>query len=90
MVGIVWLVKKVRYLIEGPANSAILYTDHSAAVGLMPQTSLSTSSVEKLYLRLDIQNYQQQFRIEICYNSGKTNMVLNTSSNLVSRDYGPQ
>ena len=89
MAGIVWVVKKIRHLIEASANSTIIYTDHSAAVGLVRQTSLNTTSVEKLNLRLvRASEYLQRFRIEIRHKPGKANIVPDALSRLASRDYG--
>ena len=53
MAGIVWLVKKLRHLVEASANTAIVYFNCATSVVLVPQTSLVT---EKLDLRLDTQN----------------------------------
>ena len=89
MAGIVWVVKKIRHLIEASANPTVIYTDHSAAVGLVRQTSLNTASVEKLNLRLvRASEYLQRFRIEIRHKPGKANIVPDALSRLASRDYG--
>ena len=89
MAGIVWVVKKIRHLIEACVKPTIIYTDHSAAVGLVRQTSLNTASVEKLNLRLvRASEYLQRFRIEIRHKPGKTNIVPDALSRLASRDYG--
>ena len=50
--GIVWVVKKVRHMIEASTQSTVIYTDHSAAISIVRQTSLNTTSTEKLNLRL--------------------------------------
>ena len=83
-------VKQIGHLIEGPANAAIVYTDHYAAVGMVLQTNGNTMSTQKLNLRLDIQNYQQGFSIEIRHRFGRTNFVPDASLRLVSCDYGSQ
>ena len=50
---IVWVVRKIRHMIEASETpSVIIYTDHSAAVQISRQTTLSTSSIDKLNLRL--------------------------------------
>ena len=88
MVGIVWVVKKIRYLIDVSVGVTIIYTDHSAAVQLVRQTSLNTASVEKLNLRLiRVFEYLQRFRIEVRYKPGKSNIVPDALSRLASRDY---
>ena len=46
---IVWVVRKIRHLIESSeCPPTIIYTDHSAAVPISRQTSLTTSSTDKL------------------------------------------
>ena len=52
MAGIVWVVKKIRHLIEASIKPSIIYTDHSAAIGIVRQSSINTTSTEKLNLRL--------------------------------------
>ena len=49
---LVWAVKKVRHLVEATDQPTIVYTDHSATIQIVRQTSLNTTSVEKLNLRL--------------------------------------
>lgn len=91
MAGIVWVVKKIRHLIEASTSHTIIYTDHSAAVGLIRQTSLNTTSVEKLNLRLiRASEYLQRFRIELRHKPGKTNIVPDALSRLASRDYSTE
>ena len=46
--GIVWVVKKIRHMIEASAHCTVVYTDHSAAVSIVCQTSLNTTSTEEL------------------------------------------
>ena len=90
MAGIVWLVKKIRHLIEASANTAIVYTDCAAAVGLVLQISLNTSSAVKLSLRLGYQSYLQQFQMENQHKLGRTNFVPSSVARPASREYGLQ
>lgn len=46
--GLVWVVKKIRHIIEAAIHTTIIYTDHSAAVSIVRQTSFNTTSTEKL------------------------------------------
>lgn len=88
MAGIVWVVKKIRHLIGASNLRTIIYTDHSAAVGLVRQTSLNTVSVEKLNLRsVRASEYLQRFLIEIRHKPGKAKIVPDALSRLASRDY---
>lgn len=52
MAGLAWVIKKARHMVEAAEQPTIIYTDHSALVSIVRQTSLSTASVEKLNLRL--------------------------------------
>ena len=48
--GLVWVVKKIRHMIEAAVKTTIIYIDHSAAVSIVRQTSLNITSIEKLNL----------------------------------------
>lgn len=86
MAGIVWVVKKIRHFIEASSKPTVIYTDHSAAIGIVRQSSMNTTSTEKLNLRLiRASEYLQRFRIELRYKPGKTNIVPDALSRLASR-----
>ena len=88
MAGIIWVVKKIRHLIEASTKSTIIYTDHSAAIDIVRQSSMNTTSTEKLNLRLiRASEYLQRFRIELRHKPGKTNIVPDILSRLASRSY---
>ena len=88
MAGIVWVVKKIRHLIEASTKPTIIYTDHSAAIGIVRQSSMNTTSTEKLNLRLiRASEYLQRFRIELRHKPGKSNIVPDALSRLASRSY---
>ena len=82
--GIVWVVKKVRHMIESSKCSpVVIYTDHSAAVPISRQTTLTTSSTDKLNLRLvRASQYLSSFNIAIRHKSGKSNTVPDALSRL--------
>ena len=66
----------------------IIYTDHAAAVGIVRQSSMNTTSTEKLNLRLiRASEYLQRFRIEVRHKPGKTNIIPDALSRLASRSY---
>ena len=51
--GIVQVVKKVRHMVESTKKPpVVVYIDHLAAVPISRQTSLTSSSIDKLNLRL--------------------------------------
>ena len=66
------------------APQTIIYTDHGAALGIVKQTSLSTSSIAKLNLRLiRASEYIQQFRsLEFRHKPGKRHVVPDALSRL--------
>ncbi len=89
--GLVWVVKKIRHMIEAAVHTTIIYTDHSAAVSIVRQTSLNTTSTEKLNLRLiRASEYLQRFRLDVRYKPGKSNIVPDALSRLASREYRPE
>ena len=86
--GIVWVLKKVRHIIEASADQStptVIYTDHGAALGIAKQTSLSTSSTDKLNLRLvRASDYIQRFNLDIRHKPGKQHIVPDALSRLAS------
>ena len=81
---IVWVVRKVRHMIEASeAPPVVIYSDHSAAVQIARQTTLSTSSTDKLNLRLvRASQYLSGFNLAIRHKAGKTNVVPDALSRL--------
>ena len=81
---LVWTVKKIRHMIEASETPPIIvFTDHSATVAIAKQTSLNTTSIEKLNLRLvRASEYLQRFPLEIRHKPGKTNTVPDALSRL--------
>lgn len=85
--GLVWVLKKVRHLIESSGAPTIIYTDHGATLGIARQTTLSTSSTDKLNLRLvRASNYIQRFPLIILHKPGKLHIVPDASSRLPSNN----
>ena len=81
--GIVWVLSKLRHMVES-APKTVIYTDHGAALGIAKQTSLTTSSTDKLNLRLvRASDYIQRFRnIEFRHKPGKQHVVPDALSRL--------
>ena len=85
--GLVWVVKKIRHMIEATVKPTIVYTDHSATIAIVRQTSMNTVSTEKLNLRLiRASEYLQRFRLDVRYKTGKSNIVPDALSRLASRE----
>ncbi len=72
--GIVWVVRKIRHMIESTeVPPVIVYTDHSAAVQISRQTTLTTSCTDKLNLRLvRASQYLSSFSLSIRHKPGKS------------------
>ena len=61
----------------------VVYTDHSAVVSISRQTSLTTSSTDKLNLRLvRASQYLSIFDLSVRHKANKTNIVSNALSRL--------
>ena len=82
--GIVWVMKRTRHMIESTkVPPVIIYTDHAAAVPISRQTSLITSSTDKLNLRLvRASQYLSGFNLAIRHKAGKANVVPDALSRL--------
>ena len=53
IVDIVWVIKKIRHMIKfNECSSIIIYIDHFVAIFISRQINLTTSSIDKLNLRL--------------------------------------
>jgi hypothetical protein len=82
---LVWAVRKVRHIILSSKLGTIVYTDYSAIVAIAKQDSLSSSSTDKLNLRLVRASlYLSQFSLDVRYRSGPLNIVPDVLSRLAS------
>ena len=83
LAGIVWVVRKIRHMIESSATPTIIYTDHGAALGIAKQTTLTTTSTDKMNLRLvRASDYLQRFELVIRHKPGKQHVVPDALSRL--------
>ena len=83
LAGLVWIIRKIRHLIETSKGPTIFYTDHGAALSIARQTTLSTSSTDKLNLRLvRASDYVQRFNIILRHKPGKQHTVPDALSRL--------
>ena len=67
IVGFVWVVKKVKHLIESCRACVIIQTDHSAILDIFQQSSItSTTLTMRMNLRLvRASQFLQQFRLNV-------------------------
>ena len=65
--GFVWVVKKVRHIIESSKSNVIIQTDHSAIIDILQQLSIiSTTSTMRLNLRLvRVSQFLQHFKLDV-------------------------
>ena len=90
LAGIVWVVRKIRHMIESSAAPTIVFTDHGAALGIAKQTSLTTSSTDKMNLRLvRASDYLQRFELVIRHKPGKQHVVPDALSRLENSYMNP-
>ena len=90
LAGLVWILRKTRHLIEASQTPTIVYTDHGAALGIAKQTTLTTTSTDKLNLRLvRASDYIQRFPLDIRHKPGKLHIVPDALSRLATTNSDP-
>ncbi len=84
--GFVWVVKKMRHIIESSKSSVIIQTDHSAIIDILQQSSItSTTSTMRLNLRLvRASQFLQQFKLDVRHKPGKEHIIPDALSRLAS------
>lgn len=89
--GFVWIVKKVRHIIESSRAKVIIQTDHSAIIDILQQSSIiSTTSTMKLNLRLvRASQFLQQFKLDVRHKPGKEHIVPDALSRFASANSPP-
>ena len=73
-------------MLESAEKLTIVYTDHSATLGIVCQSSLTlTTLIDKMNLQLVcISEYLQRFHLDVQHKAGKVNIVSDALSQLVS------
>ena len=85
---LIWVLRKVRHLIEASKNPTVIWTDHAATIGIVNQRSLSTTATDRLNLRLiQAAQYAQRFRLELHHKPGTQNTVPDALSRLPSKTF---
>ena len=87
IVDIIWILKKIRYIIKASNQSIkiIIYIDHNVVFDITKQISFFTSFTNKFNFRLmKISNYIQRFNFDIRYKSNKQHIVSNVFSRLIN------
>ena len=85
MIELVWVVKRIRHMIESAKKITLIFIDHVANFFIAKQTTLSSENIDKLNLRLiKVSAYFSQFNIDIKYKSKKINIMSDALSRLSS------
>lgn len=72
------------------SNPTIIFTDYLAATSIVRQTTLNSSSTDKMNLRLvRASQYLSQFELDVRYKPGKQHIVPDTLSRLTSTEHAP-
>lgn len=84
--GFVWVIKKVRHVVESSRAKVIVQTDHSAILDIMQQSSITaTASTMKMNVRLvRASQFFCQFRLVVRHKPGKEHIVPDALSRLAS------
>ena len=83
LVELIWILRKIRHLIESSKISTIVYIDHEASLDIVKQTSFTTSSIDKLNLRLvRAFDYIQRFNLIIKHKSERLHLISDALSRL--------
>ena len=76
-----WILKKVRHIIESAELLTIIYINHFIIIDITRQTILSTTLINRLNLRLiRASDYIQRFSLTLKYIPSKTNIILDVLS----------
>ena len=84
--GFVWVLKKVRHMVESSEQPVGIQTDYSAILDIMRQNSIvSTTSTMRMNVRLiRASQFLRQFRLDVCHKPGKDHIVPDALSRLAS------
>jgi hypothetical protein len=84
--GLVFALKKTRKMVQSSRMATIVFTDHGATTSIVKQTSLTTSSTDKLNLRLvRASQYCSQYNLDVYHKPGKEHIVPDALSRLRQR-----
>ena len=85
IVEIVWMLKKIKHLIESSTIFIVIYIDHEFTLNIIKQISLSTSFTNKLNFRLiRASDYIQRFNLKLRHKSDAQHIIFDAFSRLVS------
>lgn len=81
---LVWTMKRIRWMVEACEKPVVALTDHAGTTSIATQTSLNSSSTDKLNNRLTrASQYLSQFRnLKVLYKPGREHVVPDALSRL--------
>lgn len=84
--GFVWVMKKIRHIIESSKSNVIIQTDHSAIIDILQQlTIISTISTMKFNpRRVRVSQFLRQFKLNVRHKPGKKHIISDALSRLAS------
>lgn len=84
---LVWTLKKIPHMLgQRSGKKIIIFTDHSATTEITRQTTLSSSSTDRMNLRLvRASQYASQFELDVRWRPGKQNVVPDALSRLLRK-----
>lgn len=86
MAGLVWTVRRIAHLMKSSKHPIVIYMDHGANAAIANQTKLSTTSIDRLNMKLvRASTYLSQFRVEVKHRPGKTNIMPDALSRLPAK-----
>ena len=87
--GFVWVMKKVRHMIESSRDPVVIQTDHSAILDITKQLSItSKSSTVRMNVRLvRASQFLRQFRLAVRHKPGKEHIIPDALSRLPSTNH---
>lgn len=78
IVALVWMIKKIRHMIEIAIKIIVIFTNYFASTSIARQTSLTFNNTDKLNLKLiRAFAYLSQFDLNVQYKSEKINIISN-------------
>ena len=85
MAGLIWVMRRVRHMIEATRQITVFFTDHAANISITKQTTFANNNIDKFNLRLvPTFIYLSQFRLNVKYRPSKKHVIPNAFSRLSS------
>lgn len=76
MTDLMWVVKRIRYMIDAVKNTTIMFIDHSINSSIVSRITMNSDNTDKLNLRLvKALTYFSQFKLKVWYKIDKFNVI---------------